>query len=145
MTEESPTPGPVELARRAIEAADRGDVDALVRTFAPDAVWDWNRLGGLGTFEGHAAIRSVLEDWYANYDELEITLGEILDFGNGVVFFVIMQKGRPVGSSGEVQIRFGTVSLYVEGLCARATQYLDINEARAAAERLAEERAQADV
>jgi hypothetical protein len=39
----------------------------------------------------------------------------------------------------------GRVFLWVDGLIERVTAYLDIEEARAAAERLAEERAQADV
>ena len=140
MTEESPTPGPVELARRAIEAADRGDLDALARTFAPDAVWHWNRLGGLGTFEGHVAIRGFWEDWFASYEELRLEQEEGLDLGNGVVFAVIMQMARLVGSSGYVRYRHALVAIWVEGLIVRVTMYSDIDEARAAAERLAEER-----
>src|SRR5438552_1533512 len=105
MSQGPTTPDPVELTRRAIKAADRGDFDAMLRTYAPDAVWDLNPLGGLGTFEGHVAIRGFLEDWHGNYEELEIAPEEILDLGNGVIFSVVIQKGRPVGSSGDVQQR----------------------------------------
>ena len=49
-----------------------------------------------------------------------------------------MLKGRPVGSSGYVQLRYASVSEWVDGLIVRATFYLDIDEARVAAERLAE-------
>ena len=64
----------------------------------------------------------------------------MLDLGSGVGFGVVMLKGRPVGSSGYVQLRYASVSEWVDGLIVRATFYIDIDEARAAAERLAESR-----
>jgi ketosteroid isomerase-like protein len=140
MPEESTTPDLVELTRSILDAAQRRDFDTMLRTSAPDAVWDMNPLGGLGTFEGHPAIRGFLEDWHGNYEELEFAPEEILDLGNGVIFSVIEQKGRPVGGSGDFQQRQAIVSLWVEGLAVRITHYGDIDEARAAAERLAEER-----
>jgi len=64
---------------------------------------------------------------------------EFVDLGSGVVFSVYCQKGRPVGVTGYVQQREGRVSVWVDGLIASATVYpeADIDEARAAAERLA--------
>ena len=82
-----------------------GRLDDLVAAYAPDAVWDMNPLGGLGTFEGHPAIRRFLEDWHSNYEELEIALEEILDLGNGVGFVVTRLTGRPVGSPGSTLTR----------------------------------------
>ena len=140
MSEESATPDLIELGRDLFEAANRRDFDTILLGYAPDAVWDMNPLGGLGTFEGHPAIRGFLEDWHANYEELEIAPEEILDLGNGVIFSVIAQKGRPVGSSGDVQQRQAIVVVWVEGLFVRITHYGDIDEARTAAQRLAEER-----
>ena len=107
MSEESTSADLVEFTRRSVAAANRGDFDALLRGYAPDVVWDMNPLGGLGTFEGHAAVRGFLEDWHGNYEELEFAPEEILDLGNGVIFSVIAQKGHPVGSSGDVQHRQG--------------------------------------
>ena len=51
-----------------------------------------------------------------------------------------MLKGRPVGSSSEVRQRTAGVTVWAGGLIERVTFYLDIDQARAAAERLAEER-----
>jgi len=65
---------------------------------------------------------------------------ETLDLGQGVGFRVLIQKGRPIGSSGEVQLRYAAVGVWDDGKLARITNYSDIDEARAAAERLAEER-----
>ena len=121
MPEQSTSADLVEFTRRSVEAANRGDFDAMLRTYAPDGVWDLNPLGGLGTFEGHVAIRRFLEDWHSNYEELEIAPEEILDLGNGVIFSVIAQKGRPVGSSGDVQQRQAIVGVWAEGLAVRIT------------------------
>jgi hypothetical protein len=57
-----------------------------------------------------------------------------------VTFPVIIQKGRPVGSTAHVRYRIAQVNTWVDGMIVRSTGYNDIDEARAAAERLAEER-----
>jgi|SRR5437588_4889404 len=140
MSEESATPDLIELGRDLFEAANRRDFDTILLGYAPDAVWDMNPLGGLGTFEGHVAIRGFWEDWYASYEDLEVEPVEMLDLGNGVGFTVVVQKGRLVGSGGTVRLRYALVSAWVGGLIVRLTNYSDIDEARAAAERLARER-----
>jgi ketosteroid isomerase-like protein len=90
------------------------------------------------SFEGVAAIREFLGDFVGAYDEFGVEAEEILDLGNGVTLAVVDQKGRPHGSSGEVQMRYATVAIWVEGMIERFTSYTDIDEGRAAAERLAE-------
>ena len=65
---------------------------------------------------------------------------EIRDLGDGVTFAVILQRGRVVGSSGSVQLRYASVAEWIDGLIVHNTTYTDIDEARAAAERLAQER-----
>jgi uncharacterized protein (TIGR02246 family) len=137
MSEESTTPDLVELVGTAFEAANRRDLDAVASSFAEDATFDGRALGD--HFEGRAAIRSFLEDWFGTYEELEFGLEEVRDLGNGVVFAVVVQNGRPAGSAGHLRQREGWVVLWVRGLIARLTTY-EVDEARAAAERLAEER-----
>ena len=135
--EESTTSDPVERVRRQFEAGNRRDLDAVTSSFAPDAVMDGRALGD--HFEGRAAIRSFIEDWFGAYEELEFGLEEVRDLGKGVVFAVVTQNGRPVGSAGHVRQREGWVYVWVGGLIARLTTY-ELDEARVAAERLAEER-----
>ena len=139
MSEESTTPDPVELSRRFYEAASRLDFDAMVSFYAPDAVWE-GRASGM-TFEGRTAIRGFWEDVTAAYEEFEFQREETLDLGNGVIFDVSLQKGRPAGSIGYVQLRYATVAVWAKGLIERVTLYSDPDEARVAAERLAESRA----
>ncbi len=70
MPEESSTPDLVERWRQASEAAERGDFDAVMSIYAPDAVWDAS-LPGVGIFSGMAPIRRFLEDWFGDYEEYE--------------------------------------------------------------------------
>jgi ketosteroid isomerase-like protein len=137
MLEESTTPDPVELVRRQFAAGNRRDLDAATSSFAPNAVLDGRVVGD--HFEGRAAIRSFLEDWFGTFEELEFGLEEVRDLGKGVVFAVVTQNGRLVGSAGHVRQREGWVYVWVGGLIARLTTY-ELDEARVAAERLAEER-----
>ncbi len=137
MPEESTIPDLIELVRGQVGALDRCDVDMFVSFHAPDAVLE----AAVGRFEGAAAIRGFIEDWLANYEGFAATLEEVRDLGNGVTFGVIRQQGRLVGSSGHVQLRHAAVYVWVDGAIAHAITGPDIDEARAAAERLAEERA----
>src|SRR5213592_2649003 len=138
MAQESTTPDPVELSRRLVEALDRLDFDAAMSFYAPNAVWE-GRASGM-TLEGRTAIRGFLEDMTVAYEEFEVQREETLDLGNGVALGVIRASGRPVGSTGRVELRLAIVAVWEEGLIVRITTYDDTDEARAAAERLAEER-----
>ncbi len=139
MPDESTTPDLVELVRRSVEAANVGETDRIMAFYATDAVWDMSSLG-MGTFEGQAAVRGFLEDWFVSYEEQGQQLMEVQDLGNGVTFGVFVQKGRPVGSSGEVELRYAAVAEWENGAVKRITNYLDIDQARAVAERLTQER-----
>ena len=141
MPEESATPDLIEITRRAAEAANRRDIDGLMAFFAPDALVDGTRTVG-GLWRGRPAIRAFVEDWASAYEELEWEFEEPVDLGNGVVFAVVPQKGSLVGGAGYVQQREAWVVVWVDDLMASVTYYpeADIAEARAAAERLAEER-----
>jgi ketosteroid isomerase-like protein len=135
MPEEGTTPDLVELARRSIEAED---LEAAVSFYAPNPVWDASPWG-MGVFEGQAAVRGFFEDWLSSYSGIEWAAEEIRDLGNEVTFAVILQTARVVGSSGSVQLRYAAVAQWKDGLIVRNTSYTDIDEARAAAERLAQE------
>ncbi len=139
MPEESTTPDLVELTRRAVNPGNSRDLDAAPSFYAPDAVLDASSVG-LGTFEGLAAIRGFFEDWIRSYAEFEIEPEKIHDLGNGVIFTVVRQSGRLVGGTGRVHVRYATVLVWADSAIVQCANYTDINEARAAAERLAEER-----
>jgi ketosteroid isomerase-like protein len=138
MSQEPTTSDLVGLARRLNEAINRRDWDAVESFYSPDAV-DVG-VEALGTFEGAATIRGYYEDAASSLDDFHVETEEITDLGNGVTFAVVLITGHPAGSSGEVRIRYGSVASWTAAVIERETGYMDIDEARAAAERLAQER-----
>jgi ketosteroid isomerase-like protein len=135
MSKDFTTPDPVELVRKQLEALDRGDFDGVMSSVAEDGVLD----GRADLIEGRAAIRGFVEEWFSAYEELDYELEEVSDLGGGVVFAVVIQDGRLVGSAGRIRQREGWVYLWVGGSIARLATS-DVDQARAAAERLAQER-----
>ncbi len=81
-----------------------------------------------------------MEDYVAAFDEWTVQTVEAVDLGNGIAYFVNRQDGRPVGSAARVQSRVAFTAEWVEGMVGRIIVSYDIDEARAAAERLAQVR-----
>jgi len=138
MSDENTHADLVELTRGLSEA---GDLAATMSFYGADAVYDMSAMG-MGVFEGRAAIRSFLEDWFGAYEEYEDELQEIRALGNGVVFAVVRQNAHPTGSPVHVRLRdlYGYVFVWADRKVARVTPYPDVVAALAAAERLAESR-----
>jgi ketosteroid isomerase-like protein len=138
MSEESTTPDLVTLTQ---ELGNAKGVDATMPFYGADAMYDMSRVG-LGTFEGRAAIRRFLGDWLSSYQETEDEMQETIDRGNGIVFARVRETGRPSGSPDQSRVHavYGFVFVWTDGKVARVTVYTDVDEARAAAERLAESR-----
>jgi hypothetical protein len=139
MTDEFTTPDLVELTRLRYEIMDRDlGFDAIAAFYLPDAVMDLSHSGG-GRHEGVDAIGAALIDYWGTWEEHHHYVEEILDLGHGVVFSSLREDGRVRGSDSFVEGRSAWVTEWVDGKVARATGYgADIDEARAAAERLAE-------
>ncbi len=123
--------------RRFVDATNRRDYDGALAWYSQDAVLDMTPLG-VGLFEGRDAIRGLFEDWNAAYEHVEQAMEEFRDLGNGVSFAVFSLRGRL--GSGSVELRYACVTSWTDGLIERDTNYTDIDECRAAAERLARER-----
>jgi ketosteroid isomerase-like protein len=96
-------------------------------------------MTGLGAYEGRDAIRGLFDEWWSSYEDLQQLLEEVRDHGNGVTLAVARQRARLWGSGGFVEQRYRAVATWVDRLLERVTTYTDIDQARAAAERLARE------
>jgi hypothetical protein len=136
MTEESTAPELEQLSRRLVDACNRRDFDAAAAIFSTGAVWD----RGLEVFEGREAIRVALEDWIGVYADFEQVVQEFRELGGGVGFGVFLQRGRLQGSGGFLELRYANVAAWTNGLIERMTSYAEIDDGRAAGERLAQER-----
>jgi ketosteroid isomerase-like protein len=139
VSEEFRTPDLVEILRHGTEALNRRDLDAFLSLQAPDAVWDFTQRG-VGTFEGSAAMRGFLNDYWGSFDDLVFEIEETRVLDNGVVLAVVNQSARPVGVTGHVHTREGWVfSFSTDGMIVCVSTHEDVDEARATAERLAQE------
>jgi len=136
MTEESATPDLVERVQQIVAAMNARDFDAAMSFYAPDAVLD---AEDAGIHEGRPAIRSFYEVWWRSYEHHQQKAEEIRDLGNCVGIAVIHLYGRPPGAPASLEQRYAAVATWRNGLVEKQRNYLDIDEARAAAERLAEE------
>jgi ketosteroid isomerase-like protein len=143
VSQEPTTLDPLKAIRESIEALNRRDPSAAAVIWSPDGKFDLSPLG-LGVFEGRQAIRGFLEDWLAPYADVKLELSELRDLGNGVTFHAVRQRGQPARGTGVVELHHAYPATWAHGLIERATAYPDIDEARAAAERLAQERGDAD-
>ncbi len=140
MSDEATTRDLVAHTQGLEHATNARDFDAIVSHFTADAEID-NSVAGLGILEGRAAIRGFFEEWIAAYEEYTFEFEEIHDLGGSVALGVANLRGRLPGSTSWVQLRYAAVTIFRDGLIEHQTNYTNIDEARAAAERLAEERA----
>jgi len=116
--------------------------DAFTRRHAADVVWESVGLGT--TFEGRKATREFVHDWLARFEDYKLSVGEIVDLGNGVVFVKSTHTGRPIGSPEHAWLPEEVlVHSYVweQGMIAHVVSSGDTPQARAAAELLAQNRA----
>ena len=139
MTEQPTTPDLAEI-RRWAEADSYEEFAAFIeRYYAADAVWDMGEVG-LGPFEGLAAILAFLKEYWSMWEEHHHYLEDTVYLGHGVGYAVIREDGRMKGSDAPVEARNAWVSIWDHGKVVRNTLYTDVDQARAAAERLAQER-----
>ena len=139
MSGESTPPDLVEVVHRQLEAVNRRDFDALLPYAAPNVVYDTSP-SGFGVYVWVAAIREFIEGYWKAFEDLRFELEEFVDLGNGVTFAVNRHHARTIGSAAPIQAREAQVTEWNDGLVVRITVYINIDQARAAAERLAKER-----
>jgi SnoaL-like domain len=138
MSRESTTPDLVERWRQTNEAFVRRDFDAMMSFFAPDAVWDLSSAG-IGRFEGTAAIRGFHEDWIGSYGDYENQV-EAWDLGTTCPLGCFLWTLAPLVARAGCGEQWGFTVTWEDGMIVRVIGSRDIDDARAAAERLAEER-----
>jgi hypothetical protein len=77
--------------------------------------------------------------YFGAFEELQVILDDVVDFGNGVILADNRHVGRLVGG-GALAERRVFVYEFADDRVVKTTHYVDFDNARAAAERLAQER-----
>jgi ketosteroid isomerase-like protein len=105
----------VELVRRTFDAFNRGDF----RTALQDVRLEvrTHRLAPLPdpkTYTGVAGVLMAWGEWTDPFEELELTVGEVIDAGHSVVA-EIRQRGREKDSGMLVEGQYWFVCTFFEG------------------------------
>jgi hypothetical protein len=118
-----------------------GNVDEEMSFYGPDPVYDLSAMG-IGIFEGRAAIRTFLEGWMKSYEAYDEEVQEIRDLGGGTTFCTVRESARPRGSDARARVQsvYAFVIVWNGGKITRLTAYPQVDQGRAAAERLAAKR-----
>jgi len=127
----------IEAFKRATEAYNRRDVDALLKELDPEVEWHSALLipfGGEATVgRGHDGVREVLSEVNEALAEIHLDYPEIRDLGDRIVAIGhIRTRGKHSGVVTEMA--FGTVTHMKNGKAIRIWTYLDPQEALEAAE-----------
>jgi len=125
-----------ELLRRAVDAYNRRDVEALLRELDPEVRW-LPALPALlvqdaHVYRGHDGIREMFGDFYDVLDEIHFECSEIRDLGDQVVAIGhIRTRGKASGA--ETKSPYANLAEIKDGKGIRIQGYLDPNEALEAA------------
>ena len=121
----------VEIVRKAIayEYYGVGDSAEAEAIFDPQVVL--NPIDEAAS-SGFDAMRADMERWASAFDELKVTVEEIIDAGDQVVV-VAHHQGRGRASGVEVDTRFYEVYTVREGKVSRVDEFAERREALEAA------------
>jgi ketosteroid isomerase-like protein len=127
------SPQELQTVRRAYEAFNRRDVDALLATLHPEMEWHplLGELGG-GVYRGHEGVRRLVSEVYETWESFRIEVEDVIDAGE-LIFALSRSRGRGRASGVEADVRLVTVWEMRDGRPFRARSYATLEDALAAA------------
>ena len=126
----------VALARRAIDALNRGDSAALLAFLSPDVVWEaLEGVRGIGDlYRGRAGVREWIDLMWENVEEgVHIEIDQITDLGDDRAFIAVVPTGRRRGSGVPFEYRTWHIVWFADGLITRRQVFWTRAEALKAA------------
>ncbi|HEY6636600.1 MAG TPA: nuclear transport factor 2 family protein [Solirubrobacterales bacterium] len=126
----------VELARQAIDALNRGDLDAWLAFLSPDVVWEaLPGVPGMGElYRGRAEVRKWIEElWEEAEGVVHTEIEQMTDLGEDRVFLGLVLTARGRGSGVPFELHTWSVISYREGLVTRRQVFWTRDEALEAA------------
>jgi ketosteroid isomerase-like protein len=92
----------VELIREGFEASNRGDLDAVLASFAPDIeIRTETEAGPVGVYLGHEGYLKWVRSWMEVWEDFRWEVGEIEPHGDAFVIEVT-SHGRAKASGIEL-------------------------------------------
>jgi ketosteroid isomerase-like protein len=95
----------VEVVRRAWEAWERGDMQAVFDFYDPAVEWDMSEsdVPDMGVFRGHDGVRRFFREWMAPFDDY-YAHAEDFTLGSEGVLVRMRQGGRGKESGVDVEM-----------------------------------------
>ena len=126
----------VEAFKRAVDATNRGDVEAVLKDLDPDVEFHAfmeELLGGEGrVYTGYAGVREFFRDFSEHFDQLHWEYPDIRDLGDRVLAIgTFRARGR--GSGAEVETPLGVLTDFENGIATRVWSTGDPGEVLEAA------------
>jgi ketosteroid isomerase-like protein len=124
----------VELVRRAIDAFNRRDLDALLALADPDIEYFPRilELEGGGPFRGHDGVRSWWESWLGTFPDISTEIEEVQDLGNVTVARTRL-RGHGIASGAILEQTAWQVAEWRQRKCVRYRTFASEAEALEAA------------
>ena len=126
----------VEVFKRAFDAINRQDAEALLEELDPEVEWHGAILMAIGgqetVYRGHEGVREWLRDLYETLSEFQAEYLDIRDLGDRTVA-IGQVRGRGRGSGAEIESPHATVVEFKNGKGFRIRTYLDPKDAFEAA------------
>jgi ketosteroid isomerase-like protein len=123
----------VEVYKRAVDANNRHDLDALLDEFDPDVEWH-SALVGMGTqvYRGKEGVREMFRDLEENFTGMVVEFPEVRDLGDRVL---ALGRLRARGHESGVQAEgsFNQLADFKNGKMIRIRSFLNRQEALEAA------------
>jgi ketosteroid isomerase-like protein len=123
----------VEIYRRAVDATNRRDLDALLDDFDPEVEWH-SALVGLGAevYRGEAGVRELFRDADENFTGMVVEFAEVRDLGDRILALGRLRV-RGHESGAEAEAPFNQLVDFKNGKIVRLRSFLDRQEALQAA------------
>jgi ketosteroid isomerase-like protein len=106
----------LDIARRGIEAYNRGDLETLFELAADDVEFVVpDTMVNSGRYVGRGGFQAMMDQWEEAWDEFRVDIEELVEEGDAVVVSVA-QYGRGRGSGIETRMAAAHLMRFREGL-----------------------------
>src|SRR5262245_18770263 len=124
----------VEAFKRAIDAANRQDIEAALEEADPEIEWHaaLQTLGEAGVYRGHEGLRELDRSFSGVFAEVHYEFPEIRDLGDRVLGLGRM-RARGLESGVETESPWAFLVQFKNGKAIWVQAFLDRNEALEAA------------
>jgi ketosteroid isomerase-like protein len=114
----------VALAKRAVEAYQRGDLDAFLDLMDPDfEVFNSPEMPNAGTFRGHEGYLRWIGEWLDAWEYFKLDPQEYVPVGERHVLIRQRQYGKGKGSGVEVDMEVWYMAEFRDGVGVRMHLY----------------------